>query len=223
LAHDVFISYADEDRTFARQVCAALEEVRLRCWLASRDLVPGTDWGGAIIAAIRSSRVMVLVFSEHANTSKHVPRELERAIDHEIPIIPLRIQNIAPRGSLEYSLSSVHWFDAMTPPLETHLARLGQTVRTLLGNTTADARPAATPVAAGPAYPSSEFLGVSGAGLAPRDVLGDEMPDSGTRSPLPAADHREVRAKTRSTGPTLSWASVLIRQRRLVSAGERSA
>lgn len=133
MAHDVFISHAEEDRAAAQVVCSRLEDDGLRCWIAPRDIQPGADWGGAIVAAIRSSRVLILVFSEHANASRHVPRELERAINHGIPIIPVRIDNVEPSGSLEYSLSSVHWFDALTPPLESHVERLALTLHSMLG------------------------------------------------------------------------------------------
>ena len=101
MAHDVFISHAQADKPVAELVCATLEQRGIRCWIAPRDIRPGTDWGSAIVAAIRQSRAMVLVFSDAANASRHIPRELERAIDLEIPIVPFRIQNIEPRGSLE--------------------------------------------------------------------------------------------------------------------------
>jgi hypothetical protein len=133
MAHDVFISHAHEDKTIADMVCARLEQQGVRCWMAPRDIQLGADWGGAIVAAIRSSRLMVLVFSDHANGSRHIPRELERAIDIGIPIIPFRIEDVAPRGSLEYNLSSVHWLDAVTPPVEAHVKQLAQTLRAMLG------------------------------------------------------------------------------------------
>jgi len=130
--HDVFISHAKADKAIADMVCATLEQQGLRCWIAPRDIRPGTDWSGAIVEAIRGSRAMVLVFSDHANGSRHIPRELERAIDREIPIIPFRIENVLPRGPLEYSLSSVHWLDAVTPPVEAHIRGLGQLLLTVL-------------------------------------------------------------------------------------------
>src|SRR5262249_23934153 len=78
------------------------------------------------------SRVMVLVFSDKANASKHIPREIERAIDHGVPVVPLRIENVQPRGALEYSLSSVHWLDALTPPIDTAVRKLAPTLRSII-------------------------------------------------------------------------------------------
>jgi hypothetical protein len=132
MAHDVFISHANADKTVADMVCATLEQQGIRCWIAPRDIQAGADWGEAIVSAIRGCRVMVLVFSDHANKSVHVAKELERALDSGVLIIPFRIQDVAPRGSLEYSLAGVHWLDAITPPVETHLRQLADTIAKII-------------------------------------------------------------------------------------------
>jgi hypothetical protein len=44
----------------------------------------------------------------------------------------VRIENVQPRGSLEYSLSSVHWLDAISPPVEAHITKLAERLRTML-------------------------------------------------------------------------------------------
>lgn len=129
MAHDVFVSHASRDKPVADAACAALEQAGIRCWVAPRDIVPGTDWGSAIIQGIRGSRLMVLVFSSHANASPHISREVERAMHLGIPVVPFRIDESVPEGSLEYHLGLVHWLDALTPPLEQHLGRLVGTVR----------------------------------------------------------------------------------------------
>ena len=129
MAHDVFISYSAKDKATADAVCATLEGRGIRCWIAPRDILPGIDWGEAIIEAIHASRVMILGFSSNANDSNQIKREVERAVSKGLPIIPLRIENVAPVRSLEYFIGPVHWLDALAPPLETHLQSLGETVR----------------------------------------------------------------------------------------------
>src|SRR5262245_19420994 len=111
MAHDVFISYAQEDKATADAVCATLEKDGIRCWIAPRDVLSGTDWPVAILEAIESTRIMVLVFSEHANRSWAVKNEVERAMNREVPIIPLRIQNVPPAKTLEFFISTPHWLD----------------------------------------------------------------------------------------------------------------
>ena len=104
----------------------------VRCWIAPRDIVPGTSYGEAIIDAIHGAKVMVLVFSSNANTSAHIPKEVERAVSGGVTILPFRIEDIAPGKSLDYFIGSVHWLDAMTPPMEKHLDDLAATVHKLI-------------------------------------------------------------------------------------------
>jgi hypothetical protein len=129
MAHDVFISHSTKDKQTADAVCAVLESKSIRCWVAPRDIRPGADWGESIIEAIRGARIMVLVFSKNANDSVQIKREVERAIHHGVVIIPLRIQDILPSGTLEFSISTSHWLDAFDPPMERHLAYLADTIR----------------------------------------------------------------------------------------------
>ena len=86
----------------------------------------------AIINAIDSCRVMVLIFSLSANASRQVPREIERAVSKGVPIVPIRIEEVAPTESMAYFLDSVHWLDALTPPLQKHLEFLVDSVRSFL-------------------------------------------------------------------------------------------
>ena len=48
MAHDVFISYAQEDKPVADAVCALLESKRVRCWIAPRDVLAGQEYAEAI-------------------------------------------------------------------------------------------------------------------------------------------------------------------------------
>ena len=130
--HDVFVSYSSLDKPVADAVCATLEQRGVRCWIAPRDILAGTDWGEAIIGGIEQSRIMVLVFSSNANASQQVKREVERAVNKGLTVVPFRIEDVVPERSLEYFLSSPHWLDAMSPPLERHLGFLADTVQTLL-------------------------------------------------------------------------------------------
>ncbi len=132
MAHDVFISYSTQDKTVADAMCATLENRKIRCWIAPRDVLPGVSYAEALIDALNRSRVIVLVFSKSANNSPQVMREIERAVNKGIPIIPFRIENVMPSKAMEYFLSAPHWLDALTPPLEKHLQRLTDTVKVLL-------------------------------------------------------------------------------------------
>jgi TPR repeat protein len=131
---DVFISYSKHNKLEADVICGKLEASGIRCWIAPRDITPGTEWTESIIEGIEQSHVMVLVFSEHANNSSQVRREVERAISKDLPVIPFRVQNIMPARSLEYCLGNTHWLDAFDPPLEGHVQRLELVVHRLLAS-----------------------------------------------------------------------------------------
>jgi hypothetical protein len=133
MAHDVFICHSAKDKTTADAVCAMLESNGIRCWIAPRDVTAGMEWSECIIDAIEECRVMVLVFTTNANESSQIRREVERAVNRGVAILPLRIEDILPGRALEYFIGNVHWLDAMTPPLESHLQNLAGTVKILLG------------------------------------------------------------------------------------------
>jgi hypothetical protein len=133
--HDVFISYANRDKSPADAVCHALEAADIRVWIAPREVPPGTPWAQAIVEAIAACRVMVVVFSSESNCSDQVIREVERAVHHGLVIVPLRIEDVLPTKSMEYFLSTPHWLDALTPPFEAHVERLVRAVKSVLSGT----------------------------------------------------------------------------------------
>lgn len=132
---DVFISYCLQDKAPAEAVCAMLEAANVRCWIAPRDLNPGADWAESIMAALRSSRLMVLIFSSHANSSPQVTREVQRAFEKGLTVMPFRIEDVQPSASLEYYIGSVHWLDALTGPMEPHIEKLVSLVKAFIAQT----------------------------------------------------------------------------------------
>ena len=138
--HDVFISYAQQDKPIADAVCARMESRNIRCWIAPRDINPGKNFPEAIIEGIEEGKVLVVIFSSSANTSPHVTRELTHAVNKGRIIIPFRIEDVPPSKSMEYLIGVPHWLDAVTPPMEQHIDRLIETVEHIIGPRT---RPAA--------------------------------------------------------------------------------
>jgi len=124
MAHDVFISHSHDDKAIADAVCAILESDGLRCWIAPRDIRPGQTWGGSIFKAISESTAMVIILSRNANTSPHVMREVELAVKNQVVIVPFRTDTSEPTEDLAYFLSSTHWLDALTPPMEARIREL---------------------------------------------------------------------------------------------------
>ena len=139
---DVFVSHSTRNKAVADAVTTYLEAAGHRCWIAPRDIAPGRSYGEAILDGIYSTRAFVLVFSGEANQSRHVLKEVERAINADKVVVPFRIESVMPSGAMEYFLSTDQWLDALTRPLDPHLAALERTVAGILGRTaTAGAPP----------------------------------------------------------------------------------
>ena len=134
VAHDVFISYSSKDKAAADAACDVLERNGVRVWIAPRDILPGVGWAESLIGGINNARVMVLVYSSNANSSPQIEREVERAINKGLPVVPFRVEDVAPSATLEYFISETHWLDAFPPPLEHHLERLADAVKRLLAS-----------------------------------------------------------------------------------------
>jgi N-acetylneuraminic acid mutarotase len=112
LAHRVFLSHAREDHTAASGICALLEAEGIGCWLAARDLQEDSDPAAATLEAIRSSDLVLLIFSAAANASRSVLRDIERAVAYERPVLSIHLDKAAPNPSLEYYLNLWQWLEA---------------------------------------------------------------------------------------------------------------
>lgn len=145
MAHDIFISHSSKDKTIADAACACLESRGLRCWIAPRDIVAGADWSESIIDGISGAKAMVLILSSHSNVSKQVLREIERAANRGIPVLPFRVEDVVLSKSLEYFLSSAHWLDAYHGPLKHNLEKLANNAAVVVEKQDA-VRPLADPV-----------------------------------------------------------------------------
>jgi hypothetical protein len=145
MPRDVFISHSAQDKKVAETICAALEQSGIRCWVAPRDVRPGRSFPGEITRAIQQSKVMLMIFSRHSNSSEQVLREVQLAVDCRLPIVRLRIEDIPLSDDLRYYLSAPHWLDALSHPLSKHIPPLAAAMRELLGpsSSESDIAPAA--------------------------------------------------------------------------------
>jgi len=123
-AADVFISYAAADKTTADFVCAALEGGGIACWIAPRNVTPGVFYADAIVQAINSARILIVVLSVNSVASQHVLREVERGSAKRRPLVAFRIDTTPLPTALEYFLSASHWLDASGSPSERALPSL---------------------------------------------------------------------------------------------------
>jgi hypothetical protein len=132
MAHDVFISHSSVNKTAADAICHALEQNGVKCWIAPRDISPGSNYGAEIIKGIKECGLFLLVFSREVNNSPAVQKEVERAVlGYKKTVIPFRIEDVAMNENLEFFLTDVHWLDAF--PDDTIFENLITAVKNALG------------------------------------------------------------------------------------------
>jgi TolB-like protein/Flp pilus assembly protein TadD len=107
----VFISYSSHDAVLAQKVCSALEAAGFPCWIAPRNVIPGTMYADGIVHAIDDSSIVVLILSERAIASAHVGREIERAVAKRHPVVALRIDAAPLTAAFEYFLNQSQWIE----------------------------------------------------------------------------------------------------------------
>jgi tetratricopeptide (TPR) repeat protein len=143
----VFVSYATADRKQALSVCKALERRAIECWISTRNVAPGENYQEAIVRSLRSSRAVVLVFTDAANGSDEIKKELSLASRYHVPVMALRLENVEPSDAFAYELSTRQWidaFDGWDRSIDALVRRLGD----IPGSSTPSAATAATPIPA---------------------------------------------------------------------------
>ncbi len=127
-SRSVFLSYAAHDAETANSICQFLESQGVSCWLAPRDVRPGTEYADAIVGAINDAKAVVLVLSGSAVASSHVGREVERAASKHKQIIAFRIDTAPLSRSFEYFLSNSQWINVPAIGMPAALAKLKEAV-----------------------------------------------------------------------------------------------
>jgi TolB-like protein/Tfp pilus assembly protein PilF len=126
---DVFVSYASHDVAVANAIVAALERHGLKCWIAPRDVIPGSLYADGIVRAISGAKVFALVLSEQAIASSHVGKEIERASSKRRPIIAVRTDLAPLTPAFEYFLSESQWIDLGPGDADAAFAKLVEAAR----------------------------------------------------------------------------------------------
>jgi tetratricopeptide (TPR) repeat protein len=140
MAFDVFISYSTRNKLIADAMKQYLQSKGIRCWKAPDDIVHGESWAAAIPRAIKSSQIMVLIWTIDSMNSRQVVNELTLADRAMKMIIPFRAEDIQPENEFEYYLAKTHWLDAFGPKNDEGFELLSERV---LRNLDERARPSA--------------------------------------------------------------------------------
>jgi hypothetical protein len=126
------VSYSSKDFVQAMATARHLETNGIGCWIAPRNIPPGASYPDAIMRGIDGSMVLVAVVSDSSNLSPQVHREIERVLNRNRLIIPIRVQDVAVTGAMEYLLSTCQWIDAFDSRFDSALNTLTERVKTVL-------------------------------------------------------------------------------------------
>lgn len=125
---DIFISHSVVDKDLANYLCNAFEANGLSCWIAPRNIVPGTEWADSITNAISDCAVLLVVYSKNSLRSSQVAKEIGMADRKRKYIIPYKIDDTEPEGAFDYYLSGCQW---VIPNLETGDYKIQEMCHTL--------------------------------------------------------------------------------------------
>lgn len=132
MGHDVFISYSHENSEASLAICHALEQNKIKCWIAPRNIPSGSEYGDVIESAICNCKVFIIIFSKSASTSNWVRGELNVAFTEQKHIIPYRIDTTPLEGGNRVILNQYHWIDAY-PDYEKKFQDLILSISNILG------------------------------------------------------------------------------------------
>lgn len=148
--HEVFLSYAREDRERAGVFVAALAKCGVSVWW-DRKILPGKSYDSAIEGPLKQAQAAVVLWSRDSVQSRWVKEEASRALEREI-LIPVLIDDVElPLGfSMLQTANLQGWSGALDHP---ELAGLLESLAELLGRPIAPLGPEERPAQPVPAAP----------------------------------------------------------------------
>jgi len=154
--HEVFLSYAREDRERAEVFATALAKCGVSVWW-DRKILPGKSFDAVIEATLKQVQAAIVLWSRDSVQSRWVKEEASRALQREI-LIPVLVDDVElPLGfSMVQTADLRGWSGALDDP---ELAGLLESLAELLDRPIAPAAPEEEP--AQPAVPATPRLAVA--------------------------------------------------------------
>lgn len=90
----VFISYKSEEIDIATAIKEMLEQNGIPCFMAPNSIPSGSNYTEIIPNAICESFAMVVLLSDRSQNSKWIAREIETALNENVPVIPYQLDEI---------------------------------------------------------------------------------------------------------------------------------
>ena len=90
------------------------------------DAVRGADYNHSIMTGINACRAMILVFTRHSASSGPVEREVERALNRRVPVIPVRLEPCVVPTRITRRIHYVNLFPSWEAGFETILKTMAE-------------------------------------------------------------------------------------------------
>jgi hypothetical protein len=118
----VYVSFVEDNKGIANGLVQYLNESL--CWVSHTDADPDKPLMDQKLEAISKARFLVLILSEHSNSSLEILKEIQHAFNSDSKIITLRIEDIEPSTELKNYLKNSHQFDVYKGSLNEYLQKL---------------------------------------------------------------------------------------------------
>ena len=115
--NNYFVSYARKDSIFVHRLVKQLELLGANLFIDQRGIEAGERWERAIDEALRASAGVIVAISPMSVTSDYVSREWSFALDNDIKVIPILIEEAVVPARLkrfEHVDFTTHYSDAMS-------------------------------------------------------------------------------------------------------------
>jgi hypothetical protein len=106
---NIFISYSRSDKEIVDRLISQLEEAGLPLWVDRKDIGGGHLRHEEIVQAIQTCSAFILVLSPSSVVSDNVRRELDLAVENEVPILPVMLKPTELTNAMKYQLTGLQY------------------------------------------------------------------------------------------------------------------
>ena len=103
----IFISYAHKDKAIVTKYLDYLDEHHVCFWFDDKTKA-GDEWDEVIAEHLINANYVLLFVSSNSNTNRNVNQEVIMALNHDIIVIPIFIEDVNLAPKLELKISSLH-------------------------------------------------------------------------------------------------------------------
>ena len=129
---EVFVSYASRDREPVVRIVGQLEAAGVTVWRDQEMILGGGNYGPEIVAAIKNSKVLMLMCSDASMRSRNVKQEIQLAWSFERPYLPLLLDQCITTSypdQVKYWLEGCQWIPVLDLPPSSWLPQVLQALR----------------------------------------------------------------------------------------------